>query len=146
MARRKHWNGGMSKHIPSIQRYMSTTPHTVGPQQAIAVARELMSKHEVRHLPVLDGAKPVGLVSARDIAVVEGLAGSDPRAMKVEDVMTQVPYLVGPDAPLDEVCREMARHKYGSALVVQNQKCVGIFTTVDACRALADLLHGRLSN
>ena len=136
----------MSKHIPSIQRYMSTTPHTVGPQQPLAVARELMARHEVRHLPVLEGAKPVGLVSARDIAVVEGLAGSDPKTLKVEDVMTQVPYLVGPDAPLDEVCREMARHKYGSALVVQNQKCVGIFTTVDACQALAELLHGRLSS
>jgi len=104
-----------------------------------------MTKHEVRHLPVLDGARPVGLVSARDVAVVEGLAGADPRALAVEDVMTQVPYVAGPDAPLDEVCREMARHKYGSALVVQNQKCAGIFTTVDACQALADLLYGRLA-
>jgi uncharacterized protein YjaG (DUF416 family) len=39
----------------------------------------------------------------------------------------------------------MAEHKCGSVVVVQNHKVVGIFTSVDACRALHDLLHGRLA-
>jgi uncharacterized protein YjaG (DUF416 family) len=38
----------------------------------------------------------------------------------------------------------MAEKKYGSAVVISNHKVVGIFTTVDACAALADLLHSRL--
>jgi len=39
----------------------------------------------------------------------------------------------------------MAKNKYGSAVVTQHAKVVGIFTTVDVCRAFADLLHTRLA-
>jgi acetoin utilization protein AcuB len=40
----------------------------------------------------------------------------------------------------------MADRKYGSAVITQHDKVVGIFTTVDACRAFADLLHTRLAH
>jgi CBS domain-containing protein len=50
-----------------------------------------------------------------------------------------------PEAPLDEVVAEMGARKYGSAVVMQNDKVVGIFTTVDVCRAFAELLHSRLA-
>jgi acetoin utilization protein AcuB len=53
--------------------------------------------------------------------------------------MTDQPYTVGPGTPLDEVVSTMAEKKFGSAVVVQNNKIVGIFTTVDACQALSDL-------
>jgi acetoin utilization protein AcuB len=53
-------------------------------------------------------------------------------------------YAVSPNTPLDEVATTKAEQKYGSALVVQNEHIVGIFTTVDACRALAELLGTRL--
>jgi acetoin utilization protein AcuB len=59
--------------------------------------------------------------------------------------MSQGVYTVSPEAPLDEVVNEMAAKKYGSAIVVQNNKVVGIFTTVDVCTAFAELLHGRLA-
>jgi acetoin utilization protein AcuB len=50
---------------------------------------------------------------------------------------------VSPDSPLDEVALEMAENRYGSAIIVQDKKVVGIFTTVDACRALAAILETR---
>jgi acetoin utilization protein AcuB len=50
-------------------------------------------------------------------------------------------YTVGPDAPLDVVVAEMAEHKYGSAIVTNGPTIEGIFTTVDACRALVDALR-----
>ncbi|MFM2420592.1 MAG: hypothetical protein RL385_5315, partial [Pseudomonadota bacterium] len=53
---------------------------------------------------------------------------------------------VSPDAPIDEVVGEMAAKKFGSAVVQQNHKVVGIFTTVDVCKAFAELLHGRLTH
>jgi acetoin utilization protein AcuB len=62
----------------------------------------------------------------------------------VEDAMTSAPYTVSPDTPLDQVVAMMAEHKYGCAVVMQNHHLVGIFTTVDVCRALSDLLHTRL--
>ena len=55
-------------------------------------------------------------------------------------------YSVSPETPLDEVVATMGSKKYGSAVVVQNGKVVGIFTTVDLCRAFAELLHTRLAN
>ena len=87
----------------------------------------------------------VGLVSDRDLHLIETLDDVDPRAVQVGEAMSQDPFVVAPDAPLDEVVHVMAERKYGSALVLQHDKVVGIFTTVDACRAFAELLHTRLA-
>ena len=62
----------------------------------------------------------------------------------VSEAMSPDPYTVSPDTLLDDVVATMAAKKYGSAVVMQNHKVVGIFTTVDACRAFAELLHTRL--
>jgi acetoin utilization protein AcuB len=93
----------------------------------MALAHRMMREHHVRHLPVLRGSKIVGLVSDRDLNMVESLQDVDPRKV------------------LDEGVSMMAEKKYGSAVVTQHEKVVGIFTTVDACRAFADLLHTRLA-
>lgn len=135
----------MTKAIPTIQKYMTTSPHTIGDDQPMALAHQMMREHHVRHLPVLRGTKIVGIVSDRDLNTVETLRDVDPRAVLVSEAMTQEPYLVGPEAPLDEVVATMAKNKYGSAVVTQHAKVVGIFTTVDVCRAFADLLHTRLA-
>jgi acetoin utilization protein AcuB len=85
------------------------------------------------------------MLTERDLRFVESLKDVDPASVKVEDAMTTTVYSVSPDAMLDEVVGEMAEHKYGSAVVMQNGKVVGIFTTVDVCRALSELLRGRLA-
>jgi acetoin utilization protein AcuB len=135
----------MSKPVPTVQKYMTTSPHTVGEDQPMAIAHRMMREHHIRHLPVLRGAKIVGLVSDRDLNFVETLKDVDPRHVLVSEAMTADPYVVSPDALLDEVVSEMAEHKYGSAVVVQHDKVVGIFTTVDVCTAFAELLHTRLA-
>jgi acetoin utilization protein AcuB len=132
----------MSKHraIPQIKTYMTTTPHTIGVEQTMARAHEVMREHRLRHLPVLKASRLVGILSDRDLHMVETLDDVDPRTVRVEEAMTQDVYTVTPDAPLDEVVKDMAIHKYGSAVVVDHAHVVGIFTTVDACRAFADML------
>ena len=135
----------MSKPIPTIQRYMTTSPYSIGKDQRIEAARKLMEEHSIRHLPVLHGGKLVGMVTHRDISLIEALRDVDPGKLSVEEAMSTSVYSVGPDAGLDEVASEMAEKKFGSAVVLQNAKVVGIFTTVDACRALSKLLSSRLS-
>lgn len=135
----------MTKPIPTIQKYMTTQPHSIGQEQTMATAHRMMREHRFRHLPVLTAGKLVGLLSDRDLNLVETLREVDPEKVLVEDAMTSDPYTVSPDTPLDEVVSNMAEHKYGCAVVMQNAKLVGIFTTVDACRAFAELLHGRLA-
>ena len=134
----------MAKAIPTIQKYMTTAPHSIGVEQTLAHAHDVLRQHHIRHLPVLEGGKLVGMLPQRDLALVETLKDVDPRNVRVEDAMSTEVYTVSPDAALDEVVGEMAEKKYGSAVIVSNQKVVGIFTTVDGMTALADLLHARL--
>jgi acetoin utilization protein AcuB len=135
----------VSKPIPTIQKYMTTTPHTIGSDQTIAKASGVMSEHHIRHLPVLRGGRLLGVLSDRDVKLIEGFRDVDANTTKVEEAMTEQPYTVDPGAPLDEVVSTMAEKKLGSAVVVQNSKVVGIFTTVDACHALSELLQTRLA-
>lgn len=135
----------MSKPIPTIQKYMTTSPHSIGVEQPLSRAHAMLREHGIRHLPVLHGGKLLGMLTERDLALVETLSGVDPTKVKVEDAMSTTVYAVSPDAPLDEVVGTMGERKYGSAVVMQNEKVVGIFTTVDVCRALAELLKTRLA-
>lgn len=136
---------GMSKAIPPISKYMTTSPHSIGVDQPLAQAHTFMHKHEIRHLPVLSGGKLVGLLTDRDLHLVESLKDVDPKQVTVEDAMTTSVYAVEPETPLDEVVETMGKKKYGSAVVMHGQKVVGIFTTVDLCHAFAEMLHTRLA-
>ncbi len=121
-----------------VTAYMSRNPHSIGRQQTMASAHAIMKEHGIRHLPVLEAGRVVGLVSDRDLNLIEALKDVDPTKVSVEEAMTQDPYVVSSTEPLGDIVREMATHKYGSAIVVDGSKLVGMFTTVDALRAFAD--------
>jgi acetoin utilization protein AcuB len=135
----------MSKSIPQIKKYMTTDVQTIGDQQPMSIAHGMMREQGIRHLPVLHQGKVVGILTDRDLRLVETLRDVDPTKVAVSEAMTPDPYVVAPDAALDEVVSTMAAKKYGSAVVSDHGHVVGIFTTVDACRAFAELLTTRLS-
>lgn len=127
------------KTMPQIQRYMTAMPHTIGKQIPVKKALEIMREFNVRHLPVQDGGHLVGVLSDRDIKLAASFQGAD--EMTVEDVMSPDPYRVEPTILLDTVVQEMAEHKYGCAIVEQeNGKIVGIFTATDGLRVLGEVL------
>ncbi len=130
----------MTKAIPT-ERYMTAGAHTVGAEQTLSHAAAVMKKHDIRHLPVLHGGKLVGIVSDRDLRLLESLPDVSPTLITVSDAMTTSVYAVSPETPIHEVVRNMAAHKYGSAVVMQGDKVVGIFTTVDVCKAFLALVH-----
>jgi len=135
----------VSKSIPAVQQFMSTVPYVINADESLASAHRLMKQHRIRHLPVLDtGLSPVGIVSDGDLFHAEAMTGVNPETAQVRDVMTAKPFTVQPTTPLDEVVEEMAGHKYGSALVVQNGKLVGIFTATDALGAFYALMQTRM--
>lgn len=129
-----------TKHVPRVRDYMTPMPYTVGRAQTLDRAHQLMQKHKIRHLPVLEGGELVGIVSERDLYFIETLRNVDRTRVMVEEAMTQVPYVVTADTPLEEVARVMAEHHYGSAVIMTYGTVVGVFTTVDAMRALATML------
>jgi acetoin utilization protein AcuB len=128
---------------PIIRKYMTSNPVTIGQEQTLDVAHRVMREHRVRHLPVLQGGKLVGVLSQRDLHLIETLNDVDPATTTVEDAMTMDVYVTAPSTPLAEVVSVMADHKYGSAVVVDRGKIVGMFTTIDALDALAHLLVDR---
>lgn len=131
----------MSKAMPTIQKYMTVMPHTIGVDATLEKAHNMMREFRIRHLPVLDGGELVGIISDRDLKMVESFKDVDPRTMTVSEAMTSDPFKTNPHASLADVCDEMQHHKFGSALVVDNNKLVGIFTWVDALKACSDVLR-----
>ena len=136
----------MSKTIPSIQKYMTTSPHSIGTDQTLATAEKMMTDLHIRHLPVLNHGELCGLVTDRDLKFVKGFKGVVPSDMKISDLSLQEVFTVSPEAHLNEVCDVMATKKFGCAVVMSNHKLVGIFTWIDALRAMSELLSTRLSN
>ncbi|MBK9295232.1 MAG: CBS domain-containing protein [Oligoflexia bacterium] len=132
------------KSVPAIQKYMTVLPHSIGDEQTLEKAREMMNEYRIRHLPVLHGGKIMGVITDRDIKLVSGFQGADLKTLKVSDAYTPEPYITSPNAALDEVVAFMAEKKYGCAIIADNNKLVGIFTEVDALRALSELLQTRL--
>lgn len=129
------------KSMPKIQKFMTVMPHTIGADIPLKTAMTMMRDHGIRHLPVQKGSKVVGVVTDRDIKLAASFNESE--EFKVEDVMTPDPYCVSPDADTDQVAHEMAEHKYGCAIVTQdNGKVVGIFTATDGLRVLSEVLKG----
>lgn len=127
--------------MPLIRKFMTPAPHTIGADQTMARAHQVMREFRIRHLPVLTAERLVGVLSDGDLNLVETLRDVDPKSVLVEEAMTQDPYTVPPDAPVDQVVAEMARHKYGSVVVMDNRRVVGVFTTNDACQAFAEVLR-----
>ena len=131
------------KAVPKVQKYMTTTPHAIHWGATLEEAMKVMEKQEIRHLPVMKDGNIFGLVSDRDLRSIMAFAGSNPKTLTVGDVCTDKPYITKPDAFINDVANEMAREKYGSALVVDNGKLVGIFTVTDVCLALSEICSER---
>jgi acetoin utilization protein AcuB len=125
--------------MSAIAKYMSAGPHTIGREQSLTAAKQLMHKSHVRHLPVLHGGKLVGVISERELDVIGALPGS--KQLSVEDAMVPDVYVTSEETDLATVVSDMARLKVGSAVVVKGDDVVGVFTAVDGLRALAELLR-----
>ena len=126
--------------MPTVGRYMTRQPWTIESRNSLADAHVLMREHRIRHLPVVDDGELVGIVSDRDLQLLESVGAL--RNARIRDAMSEPVFSVTAQEPIDAVARTMSEHKYGSVVVIKKGEAVeGIFTTVDACRALAEILE-----
>lgn len=128
----------MSTPYRSVAEYMTPAPHTIDRHEPLGAARRQMDRLGIRHLPVVDGGKPIGLLAARDLYVLTGIHEVDFAKATVDFGMNRQPYCVPEDMAVEEVARHLCRRKIGSALVVDGGGLlVGIFTEADCAKVLA---------
>lgn len=123
-----------------VTDWMTETVLAVETFDSIAIARQLMAKHRVNQLPVLDNDHLIGIVTDRDIRdayptsmMIDRAEEIDRFAEKitVEEVMTRDVFIVRPETPLATAVGLLRRHRIGSLPVLKNGKLVGIITRSD---------------
>lgn len=123
-----------------IKDVMSPATFTCASDDSLHDAQEAMARHGIRHLPVLQGNQLVGVLSDRDVAVALSFKGANPKNTTAGEVCARDIYVSHPESALAEVAKAMAAHRYGSTVITTGDDVVGIFTTTDASRTLAELL------
>lgn len=128
-----------------VDEYTSPCDGWVSEDESVTSVHKKMTEGGYRHMPVLNNGKPVGIISTRDLYLLDQISetASDVTAGML---MTETPFTVITGTPLEEVAYEMSSRKIGSAMVVNPEgEIEGIFTTTDALNALVEILRGELA-
>ena len=118
---------------------------TVGPETTAAEALALCRGARIRHLPVLEGGRLVGIISDRDLRSATPALGNSDRAaalerIRVSDEMALGVQTASPEDPIEHAATEMYERKIGCLPVVDGDELVGIVTSSDVMNALVRLL------
>src|SRR5438552_9362356 len=131
----------------TIRDIMTPEVTTLGRNDSLQLVKDIMTLGRVRHFPVVDDGKVVGVVSQRDLyraslgsvmkygekaqrAFLEGIA--------VKEVMSAPPVTVAPHAPVQEAARLMLGQKIGCLPVLEGAQLVGIVTETDMLKLVAE--------
>lgn len=115
-----------------VDEIMTRRVITATPEMTVADARALTREHRIRHLPVLDAGRLVGIVTDRDLRE----AGQG----RVGDIMQGDVITTHPLDPVGEAARLLSEHRIGCLPVVQGGELVGIVSETDLLRQLVSLL------
>ena len=132
-----------------VKELMTADVVTVGRNDELSVADDIMKMKRVRHLPVLDDGRLVGVLSQRDLflAALSTAMGFGEKASQeflktvpVKEVMTTDEVItIGPSDDVKVAARSMIEHKIGCLPVVDDGKLVGLLTEGDFVKlALSD--------
>jgi len=119
---------------------------TISAGDSLSTVEDIMTLGHVRHMPVVQAGRLVGVVSERDLlrASLSNLTefGAESRraflhAVEIERVMSTPPIVIGPDATVEEAALAMAEKKIGCLPVVRGDVVVGLLTETDVLRYFA---------
>ncbi|MCR4428343.1 MAG: CBS and ACT domain-containing protein [Caldiserica bacterium] len=128
-----------------VKNHMTPNPITVGPDTPIFEALNLMKKHRIKQLPVVQDRTLMGLVTERDLLTVSPSPATTLSIyeinyllskMTVKEVMIKSPARISPEATIEEAAVIMREHRFGSLLVMEGEELVGIITESDLFEAL----------
>ena len=134
-----------------VRDYMTPDPQTLDVGSTLLDAALLLRRAELRHIPILEDGRLVGVLTDRDVGRVAPsvLSRVSPQEYNrffeetlLGKVMTRNPLSIAPDAPLAEAVNLLFRNKLGCLPVLDGDSLVGIITVSDMLRALHDLIGG----
>lgn len=135
----------------TVKQVMTADPVTLGPEDTLMRAVEVMRQKGIRRIPIVVADTLVGLLAEGDLKRAQPSALSDSqeefnRVMEgtpVSRIMIQSPITVSEDALLADAAQTLHNSKFGALPVVRDGRLVGILTDTDILRCLVDLLaHG----
>lgn len=124
-----------------VSDVMTRSPKCVEPHQPISLALKWMDELKVRHLPVRESGKIVGVISDRDLLFFHGRNESlhGKSVVCVEDAMMSSVLTVSEADTVQDVAAQMVAHRVGSAIVTSGDgEVLGIFTDTDALKLLSE--------
>ncbi|HYT55820.1 MAG TPA: CBS domain-containing protein [Verrucomicrobiae bacterium] len=119
---------------------MTRNPTTLDRNETLDLAESIMNLGRIRHMPVVDDGKVVGIVSQRDMfrsALITSLGfgrkttGALMKTIKIKEIMTEKVVTISPDASIKEAARQMMEKKIGCLPVLEGDRLVGIVTETD---------------
>jgi len=124
-----------------VRKWMTLNPVTVTPDTPLAEAYRIFHEYEIRHLPVVEGEKLVGVLSDRDVGREAILGGG--LEQTVATLMTREVVTTSGDAPVQDAALEMHNRKIGCLPVIDgDRKLLGILTRNDLLEILVSQLSG----
>lgn len=135
-----------------VREFMTKEVTSLQETDSLMDARMVYMRSSFRHLPVLKGKQVVGVVTEHDVrqhtpSMMSGVSPEDyNRALETTPVsraMTRDPVTVRPDQPVFEAANLLYARRFGCLPVVENDELVGIVTTTDMLRLLAQVISER---
>ncbi|MEW5953702.1 MAG: CBS and ACT domain-containing protein [Bacillota bacterium] len=131
-----------------VKDYMTAAPITITPATPVLEALEIMKRHEIRHLPVADRGKLVGLVTERGLLTVSPSPATTLSVyemnyllakMTVKEAMVKSLITTTPAATIEDAALIMRDKKVGCLPVLEAAELVGIITQTDIFDSLVDI-------
>jgi CBS domain-containing protein/nucleotide-binding universal stress UspA family protein len=110
-----------------VAAMMSPSPVTVTPDDSLETARRRMRAARIRHLPVLDGERLVGILSDIDFASYAG----EYATTRVATAMTPEPLTIAADAAVSAAARLMLERRVRALPVVEDGRLLGMLSATD---------------
>jgi CBS domain-containing protein len=137
---------GQEKTMLTVEELMNRKVITLEADASLIQVDDLMKSHHIRHVPVVQGRKLVGLVSHRDLirALARQSSGKSPPFLGVQEVMTREVETVSPQASVRAAIDKLLEKRFGCLPVVDAQgELVGIVTESDFLRLARRMLTER---
>jgi len=109
---------------------------SVRPEQTVFEALELMAKHDIGAVLVMEGEKLLGVLSERDYARKVILKGRASKDTKISEIMSTTLHEIHPDQTIDEAMAMMGAKGVRHLPVVEDGKVLGVLSVMDVVRAI----------